>query len=194
MPSHFVHASAVVDPGAQIGDGTKIWHFCHISAGARIGRGCSLGQNVFVGERVTIGDGVRIQNNVSVYEGVTIEDSVFIGPSVVFTNVKTPRAAFPRRGEGGFAASRVQRGASIGANATIVCGVTIAAQALVGAGAVVTRDVAAHALVVGVPARAVGWACECGARLAFELHAAECKECGRRYRLADDGLSVGRVA
>lgn len=193
MPSYFAHEWAVIDAGAQIGEGTKVWHFCHISAGAQIGRGCSLGQNVFVAERVVIGDGVRIQNNVSVYEGVTIEDRVFLGPSVVFTNVKTPRAAFPRRATEGFTSTRVCESASIGANATIVCGVTIGAKALVGAGAVVTRDVAPHSLVLGVPARPAGWVCECGARLGFERGVARCPECGRRYRLAEDGSSVGEL-
>jgi len=193
MPSYFAHESAVIDAGAQIGEDTKIWHFCHISSGAQIGRGCSLGQNVFVADRVIIGDAVRIQNNVSVYEGVTIEDRVFLGPSVVFTNVKTPRAAFPRRATESFTSTRVREGASIGANATVVCGVTIGAQALVGAGAVVTRDVAPHALVLGVPARHVGWVCECGVRLDFERDIAQCRECGKRYRLAADGSSVGQL-
>ena len=151
--SHFAHESAYVDDGAQVGEGTKIWHFCHVSAGARIGARCSLGQNVFVANRVTVGDNVKVQNNVSIYEGVILEDDVFCGPSMVFTNVKIPRSAYPRNTSDDYLTTRVCHGASIGANATVVCGVTIGRWAFVGAGAVVTKDVEARALVVGNPAR-----------------------------------------
>lgn len=188
MGDYFKHASSIVDAGARIGDDTRIWHYTHVSAGAQIGRSCTLGQNVYVAERVTIGDGVKIQNNVSVYDGVTLEDDVFIGPSVVFTNVKAPRAPFPQKRPQGFGTTRVRHGASIGANATIVCGVTIGRWALIGAGAVVTRDVPDHALVVGVPGRQVAWACECGARLSLTGAAAVCVECGRRFVSSPDGL------
>jgi UDP-2-acetamido-3-amino-2,3-dideoxy-glucuronate N-acetyltransferase len=150
----------VVDEGATIGDGTKIWHFCHVMAGARVGAGCVLGQNVFVASGAVIGDRCRIQNNVSIYDGVVLEDDVFVGPSAVFTNVKNPRAAVSRKDA--FVPTRVGRGATIGANATIVCGVALGEYAFVGAGAVVTSQVEAHALVTGVPARQVGWACACG--------------------------------
>jgi len=151
-----------VDHGARIGTGTKIWHFCHVMGGASIGKRCMLGQNVFVAETARIGDGCRIQNNVSLYDGVELGPCVFVGPSAVFTNVRNPRAAFDRRGA--LQRTVVGDGATIGANATIVCGVTIGAYALVGAGAVVTRDVPAHAVVVGVPARRTGWICRCGER------------------------------
>jgi UDP-2-acetamido-3-amino-2,3-dideoxy-glucuronate N-acetyltransferase len=185
--SFFVHESAIVDAGARIGAGTKIWHFCHISSGAEIGQNCSLGQNVFVADRVTVGDGVKIQNNVSLYAGVILEDYVFCGPSMVFTNVKTPRSAFPRDPKTGFLTTRVGRGASIGANATIVCGVRVGAWALIGAGAVVTRDVPPHALMLGVPARQAGWVCQCGEGLAFDSGSAHCGECSREYAQAADG-------
>src|SRR5690606_3094678 len=155
---------AVIDAGAQIGRGTRIWHWVHVCAGARIGERCSLGQNVFVGNRVVIGDNVRIQNNVSVYDEVTLEDDVFCGPSMVFTNVFNPRSAVPRKAE--YRPTLVGRGATLGANCTIVCGVTIGESAFVGAGAVVTSDVPAYALVVGVPARQIGWMSEHGERLA----------------------------
>ena len=189
--SFFAHSSAIIDGGARIGEGTKIWHFCHVSAGAEIGRNCSLGQNVFVADRVKIGDGVKIQNNVSIYAGVILEDYVFCGPSMVFTNVKTPRSAFPRNTAADFLTTRVRHGASIGANATIVCGVEVGAWALVAAGAVVTKDVLAHALVLGVPARQSGWVCQCGQALIGKIEAAvvNCGACGRSYR--QDG---GRVA
>jgi UDP-2-acetamido-3-amino-2,3-dideoxy-glucuronate N-acetyltransferase len=159
----WAHPTAVIDEGATIGDGTKIWHFCHVMAGARVGAGCALGQNVFVAGGAVVGDRCRIQNNVSIYDGVVLEDDVFVGPSAVFTNVKNPRAAVSRKDQ--YQATRVGRGATIGANATIVCGVRLGEYAFVGAGAVVTKEVEAHALVTGVPARRVGWACECGERL-----------------------------
>jgi UDP-2-acetamido-3-amino-2,3-dideoxy-glucuronate N-acetyltransferase len=160
---HWAHPTAVVDRGARIGAGTKIWHFCHVMAGARIGAGCVLGQNVFVAGAAVIGDGCKLQNNVSIYDGVTLADDVFVGPSAVFTNVRTPRAAIDRRRA--FEPTLVERGATIGANATVVCGITVGAHAFVAAGAVVTRDVPAHALVAGVPARRTGWVCVCGGEL-----------------------------
>jgi len=179
-----VHETAVVDPGAAIGDDTRVWHFVHVCAGATIGRGGSLGQNVFVGNRTRIGDNVRIQNNVSVYDDVTLEDDVFCGPSMVFTNVYNPRAHVSRKEE--YRPTLVRKGASLGANCTIVCGVTIGRFAFVGAGAVVNRDVADYALVVGVPARQVGWISEYGERLSLPLTGAGEATCGgdgSRYRL-----------
>jgi UDP-2-acetamido-3-amino-2,3-dideoxy-glucuronate N-acetyltransferase len=184
----FIHETAVVDPGARIGEGTKVWHFCHVMGTARIGRGCSLGQNVFIADRVVIGDRVKIQNNVSVYEGVELEDDVFCGPSMVFTNVRTPRAGFPWDRSEAYERTVVRWGASIGANATVVCGSTIGEHASIGAGAVVTRDVAPHALMLGVPARRAGWACECGAVLTFDSGEAACAECDRRYCAIVDGI------
>ena len=178
----FVHESAYVDEGARIGDGTKIWHFSHVMGGAEIGGNCSLGQNVFVADGVVIGSHVKIQNNVSVYEGVTLEDYVFCGPSMVFTNIRTPRSAFPRNRRDHYLPTTVKNGATIGANATIVCGVTIGAWAFVAAGAVVSRDVPAYRLVAGVPAREIGWACRCGVPLDFTGPEAVCRDCERRYR------------
>ncbi len=188
-----VHESSYVDEGVEIGDGTQIWHFCHLLKGTRIGKNCRIGQNVVVGPRVEIGSNVKIQNNVSIYEGVTLEDDVFCGPSMVFTNVTTPRCAFPRNTADQFAPTRVGRGASIGANATIVCGVTIGHHALIGAGAVVTKDVPPYALVYGNPARQHGWACECGERLkesGKELQQFVCSACDRLYTLNNCDLSL----
>jgi UDP-2-acetamido-3-amino-2,3-dideoxy-glucuronate N-acetyltransferase len=183
--SYFAHQTAIVDDGAEIGDGTKVWHFSHVSAGAVIGKKCSLGQNVFVANNVTIGDGVKIQNNVSIYEGVILEDYVFCGPSMVFTNVRTPRSAFPRNTAADYATTRVKYGASIGANATIVCGVTLGEWCFIAAGAVITKDVMPHALMGGVPARQLGWVCECGLTLKPGPRSTECS-CGRIYELGDD--------
>lgn len=179
---YFVHESAYVDPGARIGKGTKVWHFSHVMGGAEIGENCTLGQNVFVARNVKIGNNVKIQNNVSIYEGVILEDYVFCGPSCVFTNIKTPRSAFPRNRSEDYVPTVVKRGATIGANATIVCGVTIGEWAFIAAGAVVTKDIPPYALVAGVPARIIGWACRCGLKLEFEGESALCAGCGRRYK------------
>ena len=163
----FVHPSSFVDEGARVGAGTRIWHFCHVMPGATIGAACSLGQNVFVANHVTIGDHVKIQNNVSVYEGVILEDYVFCGPSMVFTNIRTPRSEYPRNTAADYLVTRVKRGTTIGANATVVCGVTLHEGAFVAAGAVVTSDVPAYAVVAGVPARIVGWMSAYGDPLDF---------------------------
>jgi UDP-2-acetamido-3-amino-2,3-dideoxy-glucuronate N-acetyltransferase len=173
-----VHPTAVVDRGARVGEGTKIWHFVHVRAGARIGARCMLGQGTYVGPKAVIGDGCRIQNNVSIYDGVVLERDVFIGPSVVFTNVRVPRAFVDRRTE--IEPTIVGRGATVGANATIVCGTRVGAHALVAAGAVVTRDVAPHAVVAGVPARRTGWLCVCGATISRGPRPPRCKGCGGR--------------
>ena len=178
---YFVHESSYVDEGARVGRGTKIWHFCHISGGAQLGEDCKLGQNVFLAPKVVVGRNVKIQNNVSLYDGAVVEDNVFLGPSCVFTNVKTPRSAFPRNTADDYLPTLVKHDASIGANATIVCGVTLGEFCLVAAGAVVTKDVPAYALVAGVPARLLGWACACGVRLQFADGKATCAECGREY-------------
>lgn len=182
MDKYFVHPSSYVDENVEIGEGTKIWHFCHVQKGARLGKNCSLGQNVNIGNNVSIGNGVRIQNNVSVYEGVEIEDNVFCGPSCVFTNVTTPRAHFPVHGI--YAKTFIKEGASLGANCTIVCGHSVGRSALIGSGSVVTKDVKDYALMVGVPARQLGWVCECGKRLDDTL---KCS-CGRIYHLNGDNL------
>jgi len=187
MPA-VIHPSAIVDAGAQLGEGTHVWHFVHVSAGARIGARCSLGQGVFVGNDVHIGDNVRIQNNVSVYDAVTLEDDVFCGPSMVFTNVYNPRSAVPRKTE--YRPTLVKHGATLGANCTVVCGSTVGEYAFIGAGALVNRDVAPFALVVGVPGRRIGWMSRHGERLALPPSApdqqpleAACPATGERYRL-----------
>lgn len=190
-----IHESSYVDDGVTIGAETAIWHFCHVMSGSTIGRHCRIGQNVVIGPRAVIGNNVKIQNNVSVYEGVTLEDDVFCGPSMVFTNVVTPRSAVPRNTAADFRPTLVRRGASIGANATILCGVTVGRHALIGAGAVVTRDVPDYAVVVGNPARRRGWACECGSSIKFSGEAAACDDCGLRYRkLRNDYVRRQHVA
>lgn len=179
-----IHPTAIVDEGARIGAGSRVWHWVHICAGADIGEGCSLGQNVFVGNKVRIGNNVKIQNNVSVYDNVTLEDDVFCGPSMVFTNVYNPRSAVIRKDE--YRDTLVQRGATLGANCTIICGATIGAYAFVGAGAVINRDVPAFALMVGVPARQIGWMSQQGGRLDLPVTGdgeASCPISGERYRL-----------
>ncbi len=186
MAEFFVHESSYVDDGAQVGRGTKIWHFCHVMPGAVIGERCSLGQNVVVMPGTRIGNNVKIQNNVSIYEGVTLEDDVFCGPSCVFTNVLNPRSHVSRKHE--YRPTRVKRGSSIGANATILCGVTLGEYAFIGAGAVVTSDVPAYALMVGVPARRVGWMCQCGERLSVAAGKAACPVCGTAYEEANGAL------
>lgn len=179
----FIHESSYVDDGVTLGKGTKVWHFCHVQSGAVLGENCSLGQNVNIGPNVKIGNGVRIQNNVSVYEGVEIEDNVFLGPSCVFTNVLMPRLDHPAHGK--YERTLVREGATLGANCTIVCGHTVGKCALIAAGAVVTKDVKDYALMAGVPARQIGWVCECGKRLNNSL---KC-ECGREYKLDNDILT-----
>lgn len=190
-----IHPTAIVDAGATIGDGSRIWHWVHICAGARIGRDCSFGQNVFVGNRVVIGNNVKIQNNVSVYDNVTLEDDVFCGPSAVFTNVYNPRSAVVRKNE--YRDTVVKKGATLGANCTVVCGVTIGEHAFVAAGAVVNRDVKPFALVTGVPARQVGWMSRHGERLELPLSGsgeAVCPATGERYLLTDGSCAVTSAA
>jgi len=188
-----IHPSAIVDDGAQLGDGCRVWHFVHISAGARIGERCSFGQNVFVGNDVASGNNVKIQNNVSVYDAVTLEDDVFCGPSMVFTNVYNPRSAIARKDE--YRRTLVRQGATLGANCTVVCGITVGRFAFVGAGAVVNRDVPDFALIVGVPARQVGWMSRFGERLELPLASeqpveAVCPRTGDRYRLTGQQLQL----
>ena len=185
MAAYFLHESAYVDDGAEIGAGTKIWYFSHVQSGTKVGKNCILGQNVNLDRNVVLGDGVKIQNNVSVYNGVVVEDGAFLGPSCVFTNVINPRAFIERKTE--FKATRVGKGASIGANATIVCGNDLGDYCMIGAGAVVTKDVPAYALMVGMPARRIGWMCRCGIRLS-EGAEPTCASCGDRYREEGDTL------
>ena len=188
MPAaaYFAHESSYVDDGAVIGNGTKIWHFSHVMPGAVIGERCNLGQNVVVMPGTRIGNNVKIQNNVSIYEGVELEDDVFCGPSCVFTNVLNPRSHVPRKNE--YRRTLVKRGGSIGANATIICGVTLGEYAFIGAGAVVTADVPAYGLMVGVPARRVGWMCQCGERLHTSAGRAACDACGATYEESGGAL------
>jgi UDP-2-acetamido-3-amino-2,3-dideoxy-glucuronate N-acetyltransferase len=181
MSSSSIHPTAIIDAGATIGGGTRIWHFCHVMPSAVVGNDCNIGQNVFIDNNTRIGNGVKIQNNVSVYNGVTLEDGVFVGPSAVFTNVINPRSFIERKSE--FKPTLVQKGATIGANATIVCGVTIGQYALIGAGAVVTKDVADHSLMTGVPARQTGWVSQAGGKLDFTDGQAACPLSGQRYLL-----------
>ena len=186
---YFVHPSSFVDEGVSIGKGTRIWHFCHILKGSRIGGNCVLGQNVMVGPDVEVGDGCKIQNNVSLYKGVRLEEGVFCGPSMVFTNVIIPRAFIERKDE--FRQTLVRKGATIGANATVICGATIGRYAMIGAGAVVTRDVPDHALILGVPGRQAGWVCRCGVTLPkIERNRARCTACGVEYQLEEKSLKA----
>lgn len=186
-PNYFVHESSYVDEGAVVGEGTKVWHFSHVMPGAVIGEKCSLGQNVNVGGKAVLGNNVKVQNNVSIYDRVIIEDDVFCGPSMVFTNVFNPRSHISRKDE--YMATLVKRGATIGANATIVCGHTIGRYALIGSGAVVTKDIPDFALIYGNPARRHGWVCQCGTKLDLQGQTAECKTCGDKYKLVDGLLT-----
>jgi len=185
---YFIHKSSYVDDNVEIGDGTKIWHFSHIQSGARIGKNCVIGQNVNIGSNVSIGNYVKIQNNVSVYEGVTLEDYVFCGPSMVFTNVIDPRCKYPQKGSEFYHKTLVREGASIGANATIICGNTIGKHAFLGACAVITKDVPDYALMVGVPAKQKGWVCECGEILSEFEKKVKCPKCGLVYEIEGEKL------
>lgn len=192
FPNVTIHPSAIVDEGAEIGAGSRVWHFAHICAGARIGQACSFGQNVFVGNDVTIGNNVKVQNNVSIYDAVHLEDDVFCGPSMVFTNVYNPRSGVNRKAE--YRPTTVKKGATLGANSTIVCGVTVGEYAFVAAGAVINRDVRPYALMAGVPARQVGWMSQYGERLELPVvgnGVALCSATGATYRLSEDGLTLG---
>lgn len=185
---YFVHESSYVDEGCQIGEGTKIWHFSHIMKGCKIGKRCNIGQNVVISPGVILGEGVKIQNNVSVYTGVVCEDGVFLGPSCVFTNVINPRAFIERKSE--YRRTVIKKGASVGANATIVCGHNVGRYALLGAGSVVTKDVPDFACVYGVPAEIRGWVCRCGEQLEFSGGRAVCRSCGTRYQINEAGNTV----
>ena len=189
MSDYYIHESSYVDDDVDIGEGTKVWHFTHVMKGTRIGQNCTLGQNVLVGPNVVIGDNVKIQNNVSVYEGVELQDEVFCGPSCVFTNVDRPRSGFPTASEK-YLRTLLKTGATVGANATIVCGHTIGEHAFIGAGAVVTNDIPAHAIVYGNPARIHGWACACGEPLSFDDEHATCSACGRKYKKDGDVVEM----
>lgn len=190
IPNYFAHETAVVDPGCEIGDGSKIWHFSHLMTGCKIGENCNIGQNVVVSPEVVLGNNVKVQNNVSIYTGVTCEDDVFLGPSMVFTNVSNPRSAINRRGQ--FEKTLVKQGASIGANATIICGTVLGRYSFIGAGSVVTKDVADYALVVGNPGRQIGWMSEHGHRLDFDLNGmAFCPESHVQYTLMGGRVSKG---
>ena len=188
--NYWCHESVIIDNGATLGEGTKVWHFSHVCSGAVIGEGCSLGQNVFVGNRVVIGNRCKIQNNVSIYDNVTLEDDVFCGPSMVFTNVYNPRAAIVRKEE--YRSTLIRQGATLGANCTVVCGVTIGRYAFIGAGAVINKDVPDYALMVGVPARQIGWMSEYGEQLDLPLSGyaeTRCAQTGQRYRLNGQQLA-----
>ena len=186
MTDYFAHESSYIDDGAKIGADTKVWHFSHVMAGAVIGERCNLGQNVVVMPGTRLGNNVKVQNNVSIYEGVVLEDDVFCGPSCVFTNVVNPRSHVSRKAE--YRKTLVRRGSSIGANATILCGITLGEYSFIGAGAVVRSDVPAFALMVGVPARRVGWMCQCGVRLQIREGRGVCSDCGAGYRETDGAL------
>jgi UDP-2-acetamido-3-amino-2,3-dideoxy-glucuronate N-acetyltransferase len=185
--NYFVHESAYVDEPCEIGAGSKVWHFSHVMSNCRIGEKCNIGQNVVVSPDVVIGNNVKIQNNVSVYTGVILEDDVFCGPSMVFTNVVNPRSHVTRRNE--YKQTLVKRGASIGANVTVVCGTTIGRYAFIGAGSVITRDVADYALMYGNPARLRGWMCQCGIKLEFQNERSTCSACGSKYEKQGDGIA-----
>lgn len=186
--NYFVHPTSIVEKTAKIGEGTKIWHFSHVMDEAVIGKNCKLGQNVYIGPNVVIGNNVKIQNNVSVYPAVTLQDDVFCGPSCVFTNIINPRCEYPRNDERFFRETLVKKGASIGANATIVCGHTIGRYVFIGAGAVVTKDMPDYALVYGNPARIKGWMCECGKKIEFKTKKALCKTCGKKFTKQGDSV------
>ncbi|MDP4092275.1 MAG: DapH/DapD/GlmU-related protein [Bacillota bacterium] len=188
MDDYFVHESSYIDEPCEIGTGSKVWHFSHIMSNCKIGRNCNIGQNVVISPDVVIGNNVKIQNNVSVYTGVICEDDVFLGPSMVFTNVINPRSHVNRKNE--YKATLVKKGASIGANATIVCGHTIGEYAFIGAGTVVTKDIPNFALVTGNPGRIKGWVCKCGAKLDFNKKIAECKACGEKYTMHDENTVI----
>lgn len=195
VSAFYAHPTAVLDEGCRVGAGSRIWHFCHLAAGAVLGQDCSLGQNVFVADGVTLGCNVKVQNNVSLYSGVVCEDDVFLGPSVVFTNVRNPRSAVPRRGAAHYQPTYLERGVSIGANATIVCGVRLGRYAFVGAGSVVTKDVPAFALVYGNPARPHGWLSAHGHRLQFDAAGrATCPESGAAYQISADKKVVSLLS